>query len=86
MNQRPGLYEEVDARILENLGKHPKAFMDIYFPEIYTLCVETLNDIKKDPARLLDRRLQALRKKGLIHHVTGRGWIKLNTQEGYSGV
>ncbi len=47
MNNTPALYEAVDSKILEKVGKHPKAFVDIYFPEIYTLCVEILNDNKK---------------------------------------
>ncbi|AOO59934.1 hypothetical protein AN237_25695 (plasmid) [Raoultella ornithinolytica] len=85
MNNTPALYEAVDAKILEKVGKHPKAFVDIYFPETYTLCVEILNDNKKEPARILDRRLQALRKKGLIHHVTGKGWVKMIPQEGKEG-
>lgn len=44
---KPCLYEEVGATILEKQEKHPKAFMDIYFPWIYKVSLEILNDIKK---------------------------------------
>lgn len=29
----------------------------------------------KPPLRIIDSRLQALRKRGLIEHAKGRGWI-----------
>ena len=42
-------------------------------------CVDIAKDEgdKKEPFRILDRRLQALRKLGVIAHVKGKGWVKL---------
>lgn len=73
-------YERLDQMILERVGNEPKQWKEIYFgrtgsgdkgvyQECSDLCVGT-----DFPARILDRRLQALRKKGLI--VSMKGWRK----------
>ncbi|WP_426607471.1 hypothetical protein [Pantoea anthophila] len=73
-------YDAFDQMILDRIGDEPKQFSDIYFgrpgsgdkgvyPACSDLCVAT--DVA---ARVLDRRLQALRKKGLI--VFSKGWRK----------
>ena len=67
-------YIELDEMILSKITEQPKSFSDIYFPDIYPKCKE-LCVSPQEPARVLDRRLQALRKKGLIHF--NRGWIKV---------
>lgn len=70
-----GKYDELDEVVLDSIGSVPKPFHDIYFSfKIKDVCQELS---KNEPARVLDRRLQALRKKGLIISVTGKGWIKL---------
>lgn len=72
-------YEKLDAMILQSIGTLPKSFSDIYFGEeqgtenLRPVC-ESLADDKNEAARVLDRRLQALRKKGLI--VFMKGWRK----------
>ncbi|WP_337026071.1 hypothetical protein [Pantoea eucrina] len=73
-------YDALDQMILDRIDDEPKQFSDIYFgrpgssdkgvyPACSDLCVAT-----DEPARVLDRRLQALRKKGLI--VFSKGWRK----------
>ncbi|MEM6050484.1 hypothetical protein AAH450_07855 [Erwinia sp. P7711] len=69
-------YEELDAMILESITTLPKSFADIYFGRngINAKCQSFCPTPRDEPARVLDRRLQALRKKGLI--VFMKGWRK----------
>lgn len=60
-----GRYDELDERILAEIGSEPKPFK-----EIYLSCSD-------EPSRVFDRRLQVLRKKGLISAVKGNGWVKV---------
>ncbi|MDU5783405.1 MAG: hypothetical protein E6Z83_21805 [Pantoea sp.] len=78
-------YDALDQMILGRLGDEPKQFSDIYFGRprsgdkgVYLACCDlcTANDV---PARVLDRRLQELRKKGLI--VFSKGWRKALGQQ-----
>jgi len=73
-------YDKLDEMILKSIGVNPKSFSDIYFgagrgsPEINIECV-SIAERGEEPARILDRRLQALRKKGLI--IFMKGWRKV---------
>lgn len=72
-------YAELDKLILSSVNYKPKSFSDIYFgsergtPDISKVC-QSMTVGKDEPARVLDRRLQALRKRGLIQFV--KGWRK----------
>ena len=66
-------YAKLDELILAALSDKPRQFGTIFGGEIYSACV---NHSKEEPARVLDRRLQALRKKGLI--VFMKGWRKVS--------
>jgi len=73
-------YENLDAMILESIGDGTKSFSDIFFggrgtKNLRPLC-ESFSTDKAEAARVLDRRLQALRKKGLI--VFMKGWRKVS--------
>lgn len=74
-------YAELDEMILSSVGSRPKSFSDIYFgsergtPDISKVC-KGMTTGKEEPARILDRRLQALRKRGLIFFA--KGWCKTN--------
>ena len=70
-------YSELDEMILSKITEQPKSFSDIYFPDIYPKCKEFCIG-RQEPARVLDRRLQALRKKGLIYF--SRGWRKVKNE------
>lgn len=70
-------YEKLDRLILNQLGSKPKPFCDIFTGDILEKC-EELSIHKYEGFRVLDRRLQALRKKGLIVNVSSsKGWVKL---------
>lgn len=77
-------YSELDALILNSIGSAPKTFSDIYYgvdkdqKDVRRTCIDLAG---KDgcPTRVLDRRLQALRKKGLI--VFMKGWRKVPVDE-----
>ncbi|MFV5926739.1 hypothetical protein ACLIKC_06615 [Klebsiella aerogenes] len=66
-----GKYDEIDQMILDCLTDKPKQFSDIYAMGLYEACVNIAGP-KSEPARVLDRRLQALKNKGLIYH--SKGW------------
>ncbi|EOD8411239.1 hypothetical protein QL189_08940 [Cronobacter turicensis] len=77
-------YSDLDALILNSIGLAPKSFSDIYYgvdrdqKDVRQTCIELAG---KDgaPTRVLDRRLQALRKKGLIVFI--KGWRKVPVAE-----
>lgn len=75
-----GKHEKLDEMILSSIGDKEKSFSDIYFasergsPNIYEECKSMVIG-RQEPARILDRRLQALRKKGLI--CFAGGWRKV---------
>lgn len=77
-------YEELDAMIMDALDFNaPTPFMAIHFSDgihsgIYAEC-EKLATKPHEGFRVLDRRLQALRKKGLIvSHGASKGLVKIN--------
>ena len=77
-------HEELDAMIMNVLDFNvPTPFMAIHFSDgihsgIYAEC-EKLATKQHEGFRVLDRRLQALRKKGLIvSHGASKGWVKIN--------
>ncbi|CAM33125.1 hypothetical protein VIP0020 [Salmonella phage Vi II-E1] len=77
-------YEELDAMIMNALDFNvPTPFMAIHFSDgihsgIYAEC-EKLATKQHEGFRVLDRRLQVLRKKGLIvSHGASKGWVKIN--------
>lgn len=66
-------YEKLDKLILNKIGGHPTAFMNIFVREE----CEKLATVKYEGFRVLDRRLQALKKRGLIRCIRGKGWVKV---------
>ena len=70
-------YAVLDSAIMKILGKEPVPFSLIMLPDVAgewsRLADEERN--KPMPFRILDRRLQALRKAGKIQFVTGKGWV-----------
>lgn len=70
-------YEKLDQLILNQLGSKPKPFYDIFTGNVLKES-EELSVHKNEGFRVLDRRLQALRKKGLIANISSsKGWVKL---------
>ena len=70
-------YEKIDQMTLNRLGSEPKPFCDIFTGDVLKES-EELSVHKHEGFRVLDRRLQALRKKGLIANISSsKGWVKL---------
>jgi hypothetical protein len=74
-------YIQLDALVLPLLSLEvPKAFNAIYtVPAVQAECerierAERVGSVKKDTFRILDRRLQALRKAGRVRSST-KGWL-----------
>ncbi|WP_318371991.1 hypothetical protein [Enterobacter sp.] len=68
-------YEKLDQIILNKIGGHPAPFMGIYVRDVFDEC-EKLSTRKYEGFRVLDRRLQALKKRGLIRCIRGKGWVR----------
>ena len=67
-------YEKLDQLILNRIGNRYIPFCDIFEGAIFEECDRLTGN---EPARVLDRRLQSLKKKGLIISYRGKGWVKL---------
>lgn len=72
-------YDFLDALILAQIADGCETFSDIYFGApgrgnkgVYLECCNLVEG-SQEPARVLDRRLQALRMKGVIHY--NSGWV-----------
>ncbi|MCP6327293.1 hypothetical protein NL460_13985 [Klebsiella pneumoniae] len=69
-------YELLDSKILNKIGGHPTPFSSLYVRDAAEECVRIAKDENKpEPFRILDRRLQALRKAGKIRS-TSKGWVR----------
>lgn len=70
-------YEKLDRLILNKIGGHPTPFHRIFVRDVDD---EAKRIAKEDgsgyPFRFVDRRLQAMRKRGVIRNVTGKGWVR----------
>lgn len=76
-------YEKLDAAIVVSLGSEPKAFGLIFGGEVLSECERIAKEAGTgrsrygvEPFRVLDRRLQALRKRGAICS-TPKGWVRV---------
>ena len=63
-------YDTIDALILKCLLEDSKR-AGVEFHQLET----RINKITATPYRIIDRRLQALRKRGLIRHDSKIGWL-----------
>ncbi len=73
-------YENLDAAILRRIGAEPTPFGELYNGCVRGYCTSIAGAEGKDSDdafRVLDRRLQALRKKGRIRS-TSHGWVEGN--------
>lgn len=70
-------YAVLDSAIMKILGKEPVPFSLIMLPDVAGECSRLADEERNKPMpfRILDRRLQALRKAGKIQFVTGKGWV-----------
>lgn len=70
-------YEKLDRLIMNKIGGHPTPFHQIFVRDVEE---ESKRIAEEDgsgyPFRFVDRRLQSLRKKGVIRSVTGKGWVR----------
>ncbi|WP_234775225.1 hypothetical protein [Paraburkholderia tropica] len=77
-------YAEFDAAVLNRISDKPKTFTELFDSPIQRACEEIANEPNArrpatygaSPYRILDRRLQALRKRGLIEWTT-KGWVRV---------
>jgi hypothetical protein len=70
-------YENLDKAILNKMGGHPQMFIAINVRDVRAECerIATAEAGKVEAFRILDRRLQALRKAGKIKS-TPKGWLR----------
>ncbi|HDT6091303.1 TPA: hypothetical protein QHD31_005772 [Raoultella ornithinolytica] len=69
-------YELLDSKIMNKIGGHPAPFSSLYVRDVVEECKKiAAEENKPEPFRILDRRLQALRKAGKIRS-TPKGWVR----------
>lgn len=72
-------YAKLDSEILSVIGLQPVGFSSIFSRSVSQECLLVSKSEGKHPLeafRILDRRLQCLRKLGVIQHVKGKGWVQ----------
>lgn len=67
-----GIYDELDNAILRRLDDSIRP-VDIGSIWVAVLDISPIKNIT-----LIDRRMQALKKKGLVYNVKGKGWARLS--------
>lgn len=71
-------YQKLDALIMGRISHRPTRFGAIYAGQVEAECVRIAREagaLKFGAARVLDRRLQAMRKGGAIL-ATSMGWVQ----------
>ncbi|HBY6599165.1 hypothetical protein DW199_22570 [Klebsiella pneumoniae] len=69
-------YELLDSKIMKKIGGDPSPFSSLYVRDVAEECSRIAKEENKpEPFRILDRRLQALRKAGKIRS-TSKGWVR----------
>lgn len=70
-------YLMLDRALSEILTPAPTPFATLFAGEVKKECLRiAAGEGNPQPSRILDRRLQALRKAGRIYYTTGKGWLK----------
>lgn len=67
-----GVYDELDNAILRRLDDSIRPV------DIGSIWCEVLDISPVKNITILDRRMQALKKKGLVYNVKGKGWARLS--------
>ena len=68
-------YDKLDDLIVNAIKPGKSSFSDIMKTAVWDEALRISGFLGRDTDRVVDGRLQALRKRGLIEHVKGRGWI-----------
>ncbi len=66
-------YSILDAEIMVQIGRKNRFFTGLV-AALESSAKSVMADAKTEPSRVIDRRLQALRKKGKISFDTKTGW------------
>lgn len=67
-------YSELDRKILEQIANNKRRFYEIENVEIHDIAQKIAKQTKREAFRVIDGRLQQLRKRGLIKFTKGYGW------------
>ncbi|MCK4120399.1 hypothetical protein ACI2UK_27020 [Ralstonia nicotianae] len=74
-------YAKLDEAIMNKMGGHAQAFSEVFVRDVREECERIAKEESAgqkreiESFRVLDRRLQALRKAGTIWH-NGKGWLR----------
>ncbi|MYM92637.1 hypothetical protein [Duganella vulcania] len=75
-------YENLDKAIMNKMGGHPQMCSAINVRDVRAECerIAAAEAGKAEAFRILDRRLQALRKAGKIKS-TSKGWLRVGANQ-----
>ena len=68
-------YDKLDALIVDSIKGGCHSFSSMFSGRsLFDEAMRLSNAIGRDTDRIVDGRLQALRRRGVIAHFSGRGW------------
>lgn len=67
-------YTEIDLKIVEQIRNNKRRFFQIENVEIHDIAQTIAQQTNRAAFRVIDGRLQTLRKRGLIKFTKGYGW------------
>ena len=68
------MYKKLDSLVLDKLRKGPLLFLFVFSQEVRAEASRIAELSGRECYRVVDGRLQALRKRGLIVFTHGKGW------------
>lgn len=73
------IYDKIDSMIVDAIKAGRRSFSLIFNSRLVSKEAERISGLLgRDADRIVDGRLQALRKRSLIEHRKGQGWVAIS--------
>jgi hypothetical protein len=74
-------YDKLDSLIVDSIRAGRRSFSLIFNSKLVSKEAERISDmLGRDSDRIVDSRLQALRKRGLIRYLSFSGWVVISEE------
>ena len=73
-------YDKLDDLIVNAIKSGKSSFSDIMKTAVWDEALRISGFLGRDTDRIVDGRLQALRKRGLIRHLSFSGWVAISKE------
>ena len=75
------IYDKIDSMIVDAIKAGRRSFSLIFNSRLVSKEAERISGLLgRDADRIVDGRLQALRKRSLIEHRKGQGWVAISKE------